>query len=398
MIVAVGLAARVALVVALGIDEETFRLWEYDSIAGHIAAGEGHRFFYRDTVYLAYAPPLWSCVLAVLRLAFGLDVRAIQALQTACALGAAVVFASIARGLFGPRAALVTGIGIAIEPALAFYTVAHSDPLAWNALLLAGVTRTGVSLLDRPTRARAAWFGLCLGAATLSRGTPLVAVLVWAMVARRAKGVVPALAVTVTVAAASVAPWILRNARELGAPVFTSTLGENLWRGNHAGAGGGAHDLSGLLARDALPAELQTELLSPAEMDHHRAFVRAALGFWVERPGESLFLYARKVGSFVGFGVFEGLGYPAAAVVVYAIGHAGVLALMALRLATAREEIRRDSRERLILGIYVAIALTQAVFYVQGRHRALVEPLLIVVASGLFRVPVARPLTARSDT
>lgn len=381
LILATGLLTRLLVIAVFGIDSDSFRLWEYDSIAAHIAAGEGHRFVYRDTVYFAYAPPVWSYLLAALRVLCGPSPAAIQTTQTACSLLAALVFAGVAYRLFGARAALVAGVGIAIEPGLAFYSVAHSDPLAWNVLVVAWIVRSAVALLSGGGFRAAMSFGLAVGVGVLSRGTPVVALAVVAALSARRSGLRRAALLATALATLVVMPWLVRNRALTGAWLLTSTTGENFWKGNHAGSSGGAHDQDGGLARDRMPESIERVLRSPGEAAHQRAFLAAGLTFWRDRPLDALDLAGRKVTAFVFWGEFEGLRYPAWARIASRIVH---LCVLVLALGSAlRNPYLADARVLFAIGLYGGIALLQATFYVEGRHRLVVEPLLLLVASAL---------------
>jgi len=112
------LVPRVLLAVLLGVVGEPER-WEYDVIAANIAGGSGHVYDRLGFVYAAYAPPLWSGILAVLLVTLG-EVRiAIQAIQALLCFGVAVACSVLARRITGDDAAsLLTGILVALQPSL----------------------------------------------------------------------------------------------------------------------------------------------------------------------------------------------------------------------------------------------------------------------------------------
>ena len=62
----------------------------------------------------------------------------------------------------------------------------------------------------------------------------------------------------------------------VGSPLITSTTGENLWRGNHAGASGGVVDLDGgritmlIPSNPALPVSIRSVLAAGTEFDRHQ--------------------------------------------------------------------------------------------------------------------------------
>ena len=229
------LAPRAALAARLGVVGEPER-WEYDVIAANIVAGSGHVYDRLGFVYAAYAPPLWSGMLAALLVVTG-DARiAIQVLQAFFCFGAAVTCGGLARRITGDETTgLLTGLLVALQPSLLYYSVAKSDPLPLNVLLLGLIAAAATALIEEPGDRRALVFGFLTGLGVLSRGTPAVALplVVLALFVRRRRGARRAALVSTAAVVLCLTPWLIRNLVVLGGPVFTSTTGENFWRGNH---------------------------------------------------------------------------------------------------------------------------------------------------------------------
>lgn len=395
------LAPRVVLAILLGVVGEPER-WEYDVIAANIAAGSGHVYDRLGFVYAAYAPPLWSFVLAALLIVGG-DARiAIQALQALLCFGAAVTCGGLARRITGDETTgLLAGLLVALQPSLLYYSVAKSDPLPLNVLLLGLIAAAAASLVEAPTDRRALVFGFLTGLGVLSRGTPAVALplVVLALFARRRRGALRAALVSTAAVALCLAPWLIRNLGVLGEPVLTSTAGENFWRGNHEGAGGGVLDLNGgEITRveplnPALPPTIRTVLLTGTEIQRHEVFLSEAWRFIRTEPREALGLFARKMRTFWWRIDSDPRDYPRAASIAYAVIYRTELVLaligafLLFRSPGGASAPPDRSAAVLALGLMIAVSVLQSAFYVQGRHRFLIEPLLLVfTATGLLRV------------
>ena len=397
------LVPRALLAMFLGVAGNPER-WEYDVIAANIVSGHGHIYDREGFVYAAYAPPLWSYVLASLLLLPGDSRVTIQIVQALLCLGTAVLTARIAHRISGDStAAMIAGLLVALQPSLLYYSVVKSDPLPLNALLLSGIALAGLRLIESNDRRSAVAFGVLTGVGILSRGTPAVALLVvGAGLALRFGGRAwPPFAIAMIACALSVSPWLARNLMVIGSPLITSTTGENSWRGNHLGASGGVVDLDGgritllIPSNPALPAPIRSVLATGTELDRHEAFMTEAWRFIGDDPWAAARLFARKLRTFW-WRVDSNPGdYPTRAARGYEWIFRVELVLALLGAFLALRSPHSRAAAGLCLALIVTISLLQCSFYVQGRHRFLIEPLLLAfTAIGLAQRPVRRARTA----
>lgn len=389
------LVPRALLATVLGVAGNPER-WEYDVIAANIVNGQGHVYDREGFLYAAYAPPLWSYVLALLLLLPGDSRATIQIVQALLCLGASVLTARIAHRISGDsRTALLAGLLVALQPSLLYYSVVKSDPLPMNALLLCGIALAGLNLIESGDRRSAVAFGVLTGLGILSRGTPAVALLVVGigLAIRFGARTSSLLALAISACALSVSPWLARNLVVVGSPLITSTTGENLWRGNHAGASGGVVDLDGgritmlIPSNPALPVSIRSVLAAGTELDRHQAFMTEAWRFITADPWAATRLFARKLRTFW-WRVDSNPGdYPAMAARGYEWTFRVELVLALLGAWLTLRSPHSRAAAGICLGLIVAISLLQCAFYVQGRHRFLVEPLLLIfTAIGLERL------------
>ena len=396
----VTLISRLALAYYLGVFGEPER-WEYDVIAGNIVSGLGHTYLRADFVYLAYAPPAWSYVLAFLLLFSWSARETIQLVQALFCFGAAIAHGTMAFRMSGSRtAALVAAYLVALQPSLLYYSVVNSDPLPLNVMLLGLLAVSGTDLIRKPDPTRAAAFGLLLAVAVLSRGTPFVAlpIVFVSLIAGRRPGAMVAAVVMAATLALGVAPWLMRNERLLGRTLITTTASENFWRGNHEGATGGVRDVGGGTnsdlhrANEALPAAIRDVLQNGTEIDRQDVFWKEAMSYLRQNPWEGVTLLGEKLKTFWWKIESNPGDYSQVASFAYEVIYRTELALAlvgAAFLYRARPPV--ISRDRMAAGfalsLMVAISLLQSAFYVQGRHRFLIEPLLLMFsACGLLGI------------
>lgn len=391
------LVPRVLLGILLGVAGDPER-WEYDVIASNIVSGHGHIYDREGFVYAAYAPPLWSYVLAALLLLPGDSRAGVQIVQALLCLGTVIATARIAQRISGDsRTALIAGLLVGLQPSLLYYSVVKSDPLPLNALLLSGIALAGLNLLESKDRRSAVAFGVLTGLGILSRGTPGVALLVVGagLTLRFGGRAWPPLSIATIACVVSVSPWLARNLVVIGSPLITSTTGENFWRGNHPGAGGGVVDLDGgritllIPSNPALPAPIRSVLATGTELDRHEAFMTEGWRFVTSDPGAAAQLFARKLRT-LWWRVDSTPGdYPARAARGYEWIFRVELVLALLGAFLALRSPHSRAAAGLCLALIVTISLLQCAFYVQGRHRFLIEPLLLIfTAIGLAQRPL----------
>lgn len=376
---------RALLAAGLGVTGNPQR-WEYDVIAANIVNGAGHLYDRLGFLYFAYAPPLWSYILAGLLLLPGESRVSIQIVQALFCLGAALAVASLTHRITKDRrTGMLAGACVALQPSLLYYSVAKSDPLPLNVFFLSVIILNGVELVRSPSENRAFGFGALVGLAILARGTPAVALplLAMALLTRWGGSAWKPIAAASLGCALCVAPWVARNLAVLGAPILTSTAGENFWRGNHEGAGGGVLDTDGgaitklFDSNPALSEPIRLVVAHGTELERQEVFTAEAWRFIRSDPVAALRLYGLKLRTFWWRIESSTEDYPAWAALTYAWIYRVELGLAVVGVFVVLRTPGRDAAI-LALSIVIAISLLQAAFYVQGRHRFLIEPILLM--------------------
>jgi 4-amino-4-deoxy-L-arabinose transferase-like glycosyltransferase len=386
---------RLAALAVLGSAPETF---EYEDLARSLLAGEGYRRTHLGTPYLAQTTPLYPFLCAGLYAAFGpspLPVVLVQVLLSSL-VPAVVARLAVDLGL-GGRLALLAGALATVHPGLSVYAVAKLHPLSLDALLIASAVLV-VTRLRRGGGPRACLgAGAVVGLAALSRPTAglfVAPAAAWLFRSARSAGQRRALAgATLLVAGAVlvVLPWTVRNVLVLGRFVpITTDAGELLWRGNNPIATGTALLPDGRPILAGADPAFRAAILSRDQMGQYDLFRAAFWTFVRERPGAFVGGVVRKWVAFWWFPPTAGLRYPRGWLLAYRVGYAVVLALAAVGLVSLwRRGTSREARARLVplLAMLAVVSLTQALFYVEVRHRWGVEALLgVFAAAGMGRL------------
>jgi len=369
----------------------------YDDWARQIAGGDwfGHDVFYQA--------PLYPYVLGAIYAVAGRSLLVVRVLQAVIGSASCVLLGMAASRLFHRNAGLAAGLMLALYAPAIFF-----DGLLQKSVLDVFFVCLALWLISRiAVRLKPDFFflGLALGGLSLTRENALVFVVViaiWTLARTRdALGArVRQLGLFAAGLALVLVPVAARNAMVGGGfYVTTAQFGPNFYIGNHAGADGTYQSLRAGRGAPEYERQDATELaehatgrrLTPGEVSSY--WTGRALDFITGHPAAWLALTARKTA----------LVWNAAEMVdtesqeshaewswpltlLGPIGHFGVLVPLALLglIVTWRDR----SRLLILHALLVTYAASVVAFYVFGRYRyPLVPILLLFAAAALVQAP-----------
>jgi hypothetical protein len=365
---------------------------EYLALAGNLRDGNG--LHYPAEHDSGTAPqfgraPGYPAFLALLGVPADAPATPLRVKVAQSVLGALVVWmiGTITRRAAGAEAgALAAAIGAVYLPLVWISAYVFSETLfmpvaLWSVMLLdAAMVRADAERSARGGSALTVGAGLAAGTAILIRPAMVMFLPVAALWFIRRRRWSLALAFCVS-AAAVVAPWTLRNAKEHGRFVLVAPEGGvTFWTGNHPLAVGDGDLAANPAIKQAEVAFRQAHAgLSAEALDP--LYYRAAIAQIAGHPGWWLGLVARKA-----FYLFVPIGpsytlhsarYYVGSVVPYVL-LAPFALIGALRLA------RRGAATPLLL-LALSVVLTGLLFFPQERFRIpVIDPTVIVCASAVF--------------
>lgn len=283
-------------------DDDAYR---YDFTARALAGGLGYVHFTGDPT--AFWPPGYSLLVATLYVVFGEHVIAAQLLNVSLGTGTVALVYLLGRRLADHPTALVAAAIVALWPSLIFFTGVTLSEVTFTFFALLGVYLLTVDAQRPFPSGRTSNFeprrvlllfaaGATLGFAALVRGQalllPLALVPFWLRSGVRWPAIGRSLAGVAIGMALIVAPWTVRNAIQLDAPVLISTnAGVDFWIGHHEDAPG-----------DFGPTGGDTLVFSHPELDPIEREVRAnsegfrnGLKFAATHPAQELVLPFKKL-------------------------------------------------------------------------------------------------------
>lgn len=375
-------------------------LLEYDTIARNMVAGDGFSYAHHGVTYHSFAAPLHSWISAA---SYWLtdSIVPVMLLQIGEGVALSIVAAIIAGRVFGGwMAAAAAGLLVAVHPGQIVYNATISHPLSFDALCFSLAVLAAMRLSERQTPWRAVQLGLVIGVGTLSRGTlvvflPLVAAWFLAVTPRPAwKAMLRSIVIAAACAAAVVAPCTIRNSLLHHQFVFlVTTDAEAFWRGNNVNATGHSYiDAERLVTTALPPGELDDLRAQPDEIAQREWFSRRARAFILEHPDAFIRLTALKFFYFWWFAPQTGVLYPQTWLNWYKAFYVGTALLAVVgTLKVVRSGPPATHVVLLIACFLLSLSALQSLYYVEGRHRWAVEPMMLILSGGGLAALLPRP-------
>jgi 4-amino-4-deoxy-L-arabinose transferase-like glycosyltransferase len=385
-----GLVFAVAVLARLGVQAVTNAfahptVWEYEEIASNLVAGRGYTYASPDggTYVGSQSSPMYIAITAGVYLVSGHSHVAILVLQALLGGVTAALVAWLGARVFSRGAGFAAGMLVALDPALLIYA-AELHSLTFDALANVALLCGTVAMPRRPGPVRLGGLGVAFGLAALTRATALVLLpvsLLWLCRYRGVRLISLGAACMLLFGVLCYAPWPARNSVLLGQLMFgSSDSSEWFWRGNNPNATGASLAADGQRMLDLAPAEFRAEVAAADEAQRMTLYGDAAAQFVRADPWRTVGLFVMKLRDFWWGSVATGLLYPPVWLLAYRVWYV----TMVLTAAWGAWSARRDPDQRsvvLLIGcMLLIISAAQAVFYVEGRHRFAIEPVLLVLA------------------
>ncbi len=256
----------------------------YDALAARLAAGLGYTWLWPDgtVTTVAHYPVGYPAALALAYRLLGHS-PFVAGLENAL-LGALAALAAhaLASRVASPRVALAAGLAIALHSGLVLYTAGIMTEGITTTLVAVGAW-IAVASAGRSAPWRLVVLGLVMGAAGLVRPQALLLAPMFGWLAAGRRGAL----IAVGIAAATCAPWVVRNCLAVGRCTLSTNTGWNLLIGAQPGATGAWQTVTVSGACKDVFGEATTDA----------CFGREAVRDILAAPGHWLALAPRKLGA-----------------------------------------------------------------------------------------------------
>ncbi|OGX40532.1 MAG: hypothetical protein A3C53_08890 [Omnitrophica WOR_2 bacterium RIFCSPHIGHO2_02_FULL_68_15] len=365
-------------------------VWETETVATNLLEGRGFVFHFMGTDYRSYVEPLYPWLCAAV---YGLTGHSFLALGIVQALlGTALVWLvfvcarRMASDAIGQLAALLA----AVHPGLILYATKF-HPLILDSLLMAAVAAACLVWSPKRPWRSTILVGLLVGLCTLTRPSilvclPVIGWWVWRRSRTSRRGRLLALGVLMVCAGLVIAPWVWRN-YQIHRRVILTRSGTSMvfWLGNNPYRfTGSALTPEGTALFDLVGDQLR----GLDELAQQDFFMAQAARYVREQPVGFLKRWGIKWWYFWWFSPQAGLLYPSSWFHLYQGCYLLILGGALIGLwACWRDPTGGPARRAgpaLLVGVCLAVSLVQSLYFIEGRHRLAIEPLLLILtAQGL---------------
>ncbi len=291
----VALALRAVWAFQVECDPRTYWRWDmtvYDFQASAFADGYGYVDFNGDPS--AHWPPGYSMALTPIYKVTGNSLLSARLANAVAGSLTVVLVYLLGAKVFGPTAGLIGAGLLAVLPNQIVFTGLTLTEVFFTLLFVLILLLTAYALLSdkEPRLWQIALIGALIGAAALVRGEALLLLAVIPPVAwarrRSWRSLLARSMALVLAAAVVVAPWTIRNAIQMRAPILISTSAtEAFWVAHHEGA-------NGKIADFAVDDRYKNVLNPKREVETSNAALHQALSFIRHHPAEELTLIPRR--------------------------------------------------------------------------------------------------------
>lgn len=282
------------------------------------------------------------------------------------------IMMSICRQLSGNRAAVIAGCIWAFSPPLLWLPTIFWET-SFSALLIVVMLSLALQCIQQPTTARWVVTGLFAGATALVNPALVptsVAVFMWTAYCTRNKYRLAPLA-ALAIAIVVFSPWPIRNARRFHAFVPTrTTVGFELWMGNHPGS-------SGFLDESLFPTFNPQELAAYKQMGeiqytHNKSTL--ATQYILAHPVQFLRLTIVRI-----FRFWTGTGTQGGS--IFFLLHALITSLFGLfGLKFLVKKMGREVGGLFLLPVLI-FPLPYYITHAEFRYRIVIDPILTILAA-----------------
>ena len=390
-LIAIAIALRMTILAVFLWRSGASETWEYERIAQSLLAGQGYASAYNGTIYRSQMMPLYPLLSVLFHLLAGPGFAVFYALNLAAAALSILLAHDLTKNWLGRPTALAAAALIAVEPGLIVYQSYKLEAMSLSMVLILLFLKL---LLDSSRRPAKRWNGLAPGLAAgcgvLIRPDMILLLGTGAVFAAlgRSKERLKTLVIIGLCVVGLLSPWALRNRAIHGRWIwFTTTAGEHLWIGNNPRSTGGAALDARVPSRlSAADPKLRRELLALDEDGQDLLFARTAWDFILSDPATFFSRALLKFRLFWWFGPFYGTQYawlPDGLAQTYRLLYGGLLVLILLGAGKTFYDASPAVRETAycLASLPVLTTLLRCIYYVEGRHRVLIMPVLLIFAA-----------------
>jgi 4-amino-4-deoxy-L-arabinose transferase-like glycosyltransferase len=390
-LVVLALALRIAALFILephiAYDKVLYFSSELDGIVSNILSGNGYVYSFLRTNYYFYGYPFYYYFLALIDLVTDNNYLAIGIFQALIAAFSVIPLFFIAEKIFNRKIAFISALLYCLHPGLVAYTAMPAS-LTFQICFILMIIYLMVCFEDKKWPLALA--GILTGLSVLIRPTIIFfipAFLIYLIVRKEPwRKLFLKLSIIGFFLMIVLFPWIYRGYKIYNRFIFVSlTSSESFWRGNNpiATGTGFTEDSQVFLWKAMLNEDFARKIYSLNEIGQYDFFKDATMKYIKAHPLDFFKITIRKFIYFWSFSPQTGLLYPARWLALYKMGYyflATFFVLGVYFIFKNRQYVNMPVA-LLLFSVFIMISAFQSLFYVDTRHRWMLEPLLMIVSA-----------------
>jgi hypothetical protein len=272
---------------------------------------------------------------------------------------------------------LLGALALLFHPVVNHYTLLMVHPFALDLSLMMICLWMMMRYFDKPSLQRLIIYAILFGIAVLNRTSMLVLIVPFFILFLKQNSVINGIkktGIVVLIGLLISLPWLLRNYTIYHAVSINSSFGQNLWLGIQEETGGSAYLNNGQTYYHLLSNDEWKRMgkLNPVEQSNE--FLKKYRATMQEDPGLIVKMFGIKMKNFWWFRQGIGTEYSPAMkawMPVYQVVYVMILILAVLCMILLRKNLTY------LIGFLITFSIFQSLFYVETRHRIIIEPILI---------------------
>ncbi|MBI2268950.1 MAG: glycosyltransferase family 39 protein [Bacteroidetes bacterium] len=275
----------------------------------------------------------------------------------------------------------ITSLGILFHPLINYYTLMIIHPFSLDLLMMVVSLFLMIRYLKKSDTRNIIIFGFAFGLTLLNRTSFIVLIFPFFLSLILTHSFIHAFRksfIVLLIGITFLSPWLYRNYSIYHKLSLISSVGLNLWLGIQEKTEGGASLPDGNPYHLIIPSNEWPDIIHLNSEEQSDYFLKKYKKIVVNEPMHVLKMYVIKLKNFWAFRSKIGIEYSneiKRLIPFYKWGYVIVLFLAIYFLA-------KSPRDALIIfSIPISLSLLQAIFYVETRHRVIIEPLLLFMAT-----------------
>ena len=382
----------IALIVRLGVFLHSFNAgeiptWEYEELADNILSGKGYVLEHLEITNRFFGPPLYPFFCSFIYQLNAHSQTSVILIQILLSCLTCVLIFRLSRFFFNDLTSFIAGLLVSFHPGLIIYSI-RLHPLTIDVFLLVCLVIIFVHAIYSNRLLYFVLLGIACGLILYTRTVLLIFILlnllIYVLRSRDKMRSIKMSLLVVLIMFLIVFPWTVRNYLIVKKLVFVQNSGEVFWRGNNINATGTSYTSDGAYIFNTASKKFKNTILNADnEIVQDKIFWKQGVSFITKNPYRFIKLTFLKLRYFWWFSPQQGREYPVYYFYAYRIFY--LLCLCFGLIGLWHMVFSLDVKIKLFLLIsvilFVSVSFMHSFFYVEGRHRWLIEPIFLIFSA-----------------